>query len=393
MAQEKKMLVDLEKPGAEESKLAAPPKEVAAWLEEEVDVFDLMADILKQEGVACTFGLCAGGDWNVEGHTLRAGIPRVHVHTEETATFAADAYGRITRRPAFCHTGPATGINYATAGITQAYSAQSPLVYIAGQSGYWDDDKFMLQGVVRAEKACDGISKWARGVPNPATFLFQVKRAFRDAVEPPSGPCVIAIPYEFINRSWTIGPRRLFLMHLAPGAFPPNLIHHDTEKPVPNPRRAVADPEEVKKMIEWLMASERPAILTGEGIMYDNAVPELQEFVKLTGIPTHCRRNSRGAISEFDPANCYGRARGVVVRECDRMLLIGLRCGGLEWFGYPPFFGTQATYAQVQTCGENTTTSLPTEYELIGNMKLTLRAMIDAAKEMGIKAPPEKWRG
>ena len=394
MAQEKKMLVDLEKPGAEEFTKGAPtPEAVLEWLNEEVDVFDMAADMLKQEGVACTFGLCAGGDWNVEGHTLRAGIPRVHVHTEETASFAADAYGRITRRPGFCHTGPATGINYITAGITQAYSAQSPVVYVAGQSGYWDDDKFMLQGVVRAEKACDGISKWARGVPNPATFLFQLKRAFRDSVTAPSGPCVLGIGYEYINRSWSIGPRRLFVMHYNPGSFPPNLIHHDTENPPPNPRRSVADPEEVKKMMEWIMAAERPALLVGEGVMYDNAVPELQELVKLTGIPTHCRRNARGAISEFDPLNCYGRARGVVVRECDRMALIALRCGGLEWFGYPPFFGTQAVYAQVQTCTQNVTMSLPTEYEVVGNMKLTLRAMIDAVKDMGIKAPPEKWSG
>lgn len=73
------------------------------------------------------------------------------------------------------------------------------------------------------------------------------------------------------------------------------------------------------------------------------------------------------------------------------MALIGLRCGGLEWFGYPPFFGTQATYAQIQTHTSNTAFSLPTEHELIGNMKLTLREMINIVKEMGIKAAPEKW--
>jgi len=376
-----KMLTDLEKPGAEEHLLAPPPTEVAAWLEQEVDVFDLVADMLKEEGVKATFGVCAGGDWNIEGHTLRAGIPRVHVRTEETAGFAADAYGRITGKPGICHTGPATGICYISAGIAQGYSAQSPMVYIAGESGAWDDDKYMLQGVVRAEKMMDGISKWSRRVPNPATFLFQLKRALRDSVTAPTGPCCVAYSYEYCNRSWSIGPRRLFLMHYTPGTW------------APAPRRAVADPEMLKRMLEWLLAAERPAIIVGEGICYDDAIAELQEFVALTGIPTHARRNARGAISEFDPLNCYGRARGVMVRECDRMAVIGLRCGGLEWFGYPPFFGTQATYAQIQTHTSNTSFSLATEHELIGNMKLTLREMINIVKEMGIKAPPEKWDG
>jgi thiamine pyrophosphate-dependent acetolactate synthase large subunit-like protein len=374
-----KMLTDLDKPGAEEALLAPPPTAVAEWLEQEVDVFDLAAEMLKEEGVKCTFGVCAGGAWNIEGHSLRAGIPRVHVRTEETATYAADAYGRMLQRPGVAITGPATGINYATAGVVQAYSAQSPMVYIAGESGVWDDDKFMLQGVTRTEDACRGISKWARRCPNPATFLFQLKRAFRDAVTAPTGPCCVAYPYEYSNRVLTIGPRRLFLMHYTPGTW------------APKPRRSLADPEDIKRMMEWLLASERPAVIAGEGVVYDDAIPELQEFVALTGIPTHCRRNARGAISEFDPLNCYGRARGVVMRECDRGVLIGLRCGGLEWFGYPPFFGQQATYAQIQTHVSNTALSLPTEHELIGNLKLTLREMINILKEMGVKSPPEKW--
>jgi thiamine pyrophosphate-dependent acetolactate synthase large subunit-like protein len=146
-------------------------------------------------------------------------------------------------------------------------------------------------------------------------------------------------------------------------------------------------------MLEWLFDSERPSIVTGEGITYDDAQEELREFIALTGIPCHCRRNSRGAISEYDPLNCYGRARGYVMRKCDKGVLMGLRCGGLEWFGYPPFFGTQAIYGQIQTHPDNTVLSLPTEHELIGNMKLTLKLMTECAKDMGIKKPPEKWAG
>jgi len=37
--------------------------------------------------------------------------------------------------------------------------------------------------------------------------------------------------------------------------------------------------------------------------------------------------------------------------------------------------------------------SLPTEYELIGNMRLTLKLMTEAARDMGIKGPLEKWAG
>jgi hypothetical protein len=183
---DEKMLVDLDKPGSEEDQLEAPPDDIQGWLNEEVDVFDLATDMLKEEGINTIFALTAGGCWNMEGHSLRAGIERVHVRTEETATFAADAYGRMSLRPGIAVTGPATGICYATAGVAQGYSAQSPMVYIAGESGWMDDDKFQLQGLVRAERMCETISKHARRVPGPATFLFQLKRALRSAVTPPT---------------------------------------------------------------------------------------------------------------------------------------------------------------------------------------------------------------
>jgi len=302
---EEKLIVDLDKPGAEEHLVETPKDDIAAWLNEEVDVFDLAAEMLKEEGVHTIFALTAGGCWNIEGHCLKAGIERVHVRTEETATFAADAYGRMTSRPGIACTGPATGICYATAGVAQAYSAQSPMVYIAGESGAMDDDKFQLQGLVRAERLCETIAKFARRVPQPGTFLFQLKRALRTAVTPPTGPCVVAYTYEYLDRSNSIGPRADFLVHYTPGTW------------APKPRPSVPPAEDVRRFMEWLVDSERPAIITGEGLTYDDAQDELREFVALTGIPTHCRRNSRGAISEYDPLNCYGRARGYVMRRCE----------------------------------------------------------------------------
>lgn len=376
---DEKLMVDLDKPGSEEGQLAPPSDDVAGWLNEEVDVFDMAAEMLKEEGVSTIFGLTAGGCWNIEGHCLKAGIERVHVRTEETATFAADAYGRMSRRPGIAVSGPATGICYATAGVAQGFSAQSPMVYIAGESGWQDDDKFQLQGLVRAERMCESIAKSARRVPGAATFLFQLKRALRSAVTPPTGPCVVAYTYEYLDRSESIGPRINYLVHYTPGTW------------APKPRRSVPPPEDVKKFMEWLIDSERPSIVTGEGVAYDDAQDELREFVALTGIPCHTRRNSRGAISEYDPLNCYGRARGYVMRKCDKGVLMGLRCGGLEWFGYPPFFGDQATYTQIQTHPDNTVMAIPTAHELIGDMKLTLKLMTECARDMGITKPPEKW--
>ncbi|MBI2876771.1 MAG: hypothetical protein HYY20_07810, partial [Candidatus Tectomicrobia bacterium] len=46
---------------------------------------------------------------------------------------------------------------------------------------------------------------------------------------------------------------------------------------------------------------------------------------------------------------------------------------------------------QAQTCQEHICFNLPTEVELLGNMKTILRQMIECARSLGIHQPPEKW--
>ena len=152
-----------------------------------------------------------------------------------------------------------------------------------------------------------------------------------------------------------------------------------------------ADPKLMEEAMKWFLDAEHPAIVSGEGIWFHDAQEELREFVHLTGIPCHARRAGRGAISEYDPLNSFGRARGRVMRASDRAMVLGLRLSYLENFGNPPFWGPTTRYIQAQTTGEYINLAMPTEFELVGNMKLLLRQMIDCVKSMGIKGPVQKW--
>lgn len=372
---EEKVLIDTLKPALE-----AEVPEIAPEMMEMVHIGDLAAQLIKDEGIDHVFGLTAGGIWMMETLVQRAGIKRVHVRHEQTATFAADAWGRLTRRPGVALIGPGTGLTNSTTGVVQGYSAQSPMVVIVGESGSIDDDKPGAQGLSRSENQFQGISKWARKVHTPIGFLFQLKRAFRSAVTPPQGPCVVAYGYDFLYfRERVEVPRMMAYMFYHPTCWTPRVW------------RTCEDPELVRRALAWLLEAEKPAMIVGESIHQDDAQDELREFVELLGIPCHARRISRGAISEYDPLNAYGRARGRVMRGADRALIMGLRIGYLENDGNPPFWGAQTRYIQAQTCPENVCLTLDTEYELIGNMKMLLRQLIECARDMGIKGPLEKW--
>jgi len=241
----------------------------------------------------------------------------------------------------------------------------------------------MGQGISRAYKMYDGITKYAYRLVNFQTMPFEFKRAFRSCMTPPTGPVVLEYAGEIALDAVRHGPRMQYLMGFNPMSWAGR-----TEIP-----KRAADPQVLEKAMEWFMEAERPAIVAGDCVTIDQAIPELQEFVKLTGIPTHTRRTARGAISDYDPLNCYGRARGRMLRRSDRTMVIGLRIQYLENFGMAPFWNQMGQHIQVQTCPEYTCTGMATQFELIGNIKLVLRQMIDWVKAAGIKKPSEKWDG
>ncbi len=151
---------------------------------------------------------------------------------------------------------------------------------------------------------------------------YWVKKAFREAVSPPTGPTAVAIPEELVFFRGTYQPMYGLFNGYVPGTWPIK---------DPARTRGGAHPAVVEEAMKWLLQAERPAMIVGEAIHYEDAEEELKEFVYLLGIPCHCRRMSRAAISEYDSLNCHGRVRGRVMRRADRAPVMGLRCGYLEW--------------------------------------------------------------
>lgn len=368
---EEKVLIDKLKPRTEDE----TPMVIKPEMREIVDVFEIATQMLKEEGVEYTFSLTAGSTWDMECTTQKAGIPRVNMRHEQAATFAADAWGRITRRPGVAIIGSGTGLTNCTSGVLQAYASGAPVVVLVGEKGTSTDDRFIGQSVSRVEHQMQGICKWARTVWDGPTFLWQLKRAFRSSVSHPTGPVVLAHPMGMASKV----PRIQAYQHYTPGYW------------APREWETMANPALVEKALRWLLDAERPAMVVGHALHQDDAQEELREFVHLLGIPCHARRSARGAISEYDPLNAYGRARGKVMRASDRALIMGLRIGSLENQGQPPFWGSDTRYIQAQSCIEHVDFVLPTEFELVGNIKMILKQFIECARDLGIKGPVKKW--
>ncbi|MBI4773391.1 MAG: thiamine pyrophosphate-binding protein [Deltaproteobacteria bacterium] len=380
-ALEKKMTLDFEKPMFEKTERKAVKEEE----KQPYDSLDILADILVEEGVQEIWCLEGSGLFRLINSIMRKGIKRISCTHEAECGFAAEAFGRIARRPGVVTIGPGTGVTNLSSTLHQARSAQAPMVFIVADSPELFDGRWTQQGgLIASEVLSPLLKRPVRRLTQPLSVAYQTKQAFRDAVTPVTGPMGIAMAEELTLYSpGSPATTKGMLAHgYVPGTWPQSRT---------DMFKMEADPTDIERSMKWLLEADQPAMICGESIWYHDAVDELNEFVHLIGIPCHTRRLSRGAISEYDPLNCYGRARGRTMRAADRALVMGLGVRYLENFGKPPFWGNETRYIQVQCSPEMQCLQLHNEFELNGNMKLILQQMISCLKDLGVKKPVAKW--
>src|SRR5918911_472621 len=117
---------------------------------------------------------------------------------EGVAVSMADAYARITRRPAFVEVHIAPGLGNAMGMLHNARIGKTPLVVYAGQS----PSNVLLQEPHLSGPLVDmarPIAKWAAQVEHAHDIPRALRRAFKIAAEPPQGPVFLALPMDVLD--------------------------------------------------------------------------------------------------------------------------------------------------------------------------------------------------
>jgi len=105
----------------------------------EIMVKDVIAKILKEEGIDWYSGVHGGQIWNLMGSIAKAGIKLYHMRHEQCAVWMADGWARVTRRPGVCVTTCGPGYANTIPGLYLAYLAKSPVVCIFASHATMED--------------------------------------------------------------------------------------------------------------------------------------------------------------------------------------------------------------------------------------------------------------
>jgi acetolactate synthase-1/2/3 large subunit len=316
-----------------------------------IDVATGIARILKQEGVdwVSTFPVC-----RVNNALGREGVPMLMMRDDRYAVAVADAFSRITAgtRIGVCTFQGgvnAAGMQYAYAGLAQAYEDGSPVLCITDgvPMGNTGNSQFDVPSSMKT------VSKWFGYLDRPERLPTFMRRAFTMLRSGRPGPVILAIPN-------------------ATGTYDETA---DPYTPVKGSKSA-PDPADIRAAATLLLQAQRPLIYAGEGVIYAGAAQDLIAFAELVNTPVITTLKAKGAFPENHPLFVGVRGDQVAhyLGSSDLLLAVGSSLSpGRFSHGIPDAAKKTIIHCTVDELHINK--MYPTAQAVIGDARLTLQAL------------------
>lgn len=312
-----------------------------------------------------------------------AGIRPIVARQERVAENMADGYSRTTcgERIGVVTVQQAAGAENAFAGLAQAKTDSSPILFLPGHPGR------NLVGVpptFDAVRHFSAATKWSDMIPSADTVSQRMRRAFTHLRSGRPGPVMLEVPVD-------VAAERLS----EPLQY----------RPV-QPVRTAADPQAIRDAMALLLSAERPMIWAGQGVLYAQGTPELVALAELLGAPVMTTLLGKSAFPEKHALSLgtgsyatTAMARDYLQR-CDALLVIGSSLTRTIFApSLPP--GKRIVHATVDPADLNK--DVHADVGLLGDARLVLRQLIDefgtrggraerrTAAEAHIQAVREPW--
>ena len=246
----------------------------------------------------------------------RAGPLRlVDTRHEQTAAFAAEAIGKLTRTPGFAAVTAGPGVTNAVSAITSGWFNGSPMVVLGGRSPDMRWGSGALQELDQPP-ILSSVTKRAHTTHDPASIRADGDGAFALAGSAHMGPVFWDIPMDVL--------------------FPPT--PRGGTDPRPTDRGPDPDPDALAEARALIDAAVRPVLVLGGGVWMAAAVEAARAVVAGRNLPVISNGMGRGVIPPSDP-HLVTRARGVAFGGADLVIVVGTPLDfrlGFGVFGAPP---------------------------------------------------------
>jgi acetolactate synthase-1/2/3 large subunit len=289
----------------------------------------------------------------------------------------ADGYARLSGRPGFVYGQHGPGVSNVAGALADPFWAMSPVVSLTSATtllgrdldGYQDLDGLALHAP---------LTRWNKSLYEPSHAYSMLRSAICAATGPVTGPVHLEIPSEMLSQECS--EARSVEDH------PPDL----------DERRIAPNATGIEKIVDALVAAERPVILAGGGVMTSQAWEDLCVLADALSVPVGTSLSGKGSIDESHDLSIGAVGRysrwiaNEVISEADVILAIGTRLGTLVTSGWMPH-PKNARLLQIDTDYETLGRHYSVDVSVQADASLACRAAVGYARAHGLDRPRTSW--
>ncbi|HEU4840989.1 MAG TPA: thiamine pyrophosphate-binding protein, partial [Ilumatobacteraceae bacterium] len=254
---------------------------------------------VRSFGVDALFTLNGGHIWPLYEACRNQGVRVYDTRHEQSATFAAEAYAKLTRKPGIAALTAGPGITNGVSAVTSAWFNGAPLVVLGGRAPQQRWGSGSLQELDHVPILAS-ITKSAATVHDPAKAGAMVHDAIALATEPHRGPVFLDFPLD------VFGPSAGDVPAVDPAAT----------------AGVAPDPEAVAALAALVAGAERPAFVVGSDVYWAGAWAELAAAVEHLRVPVFTNGLGRGTLPA-DHELAFLRTRGALKARADVVVVLG----------------------------------------------------------------------
>ncbi len=314
---------------------------------------------MMQFGTDVMFTLNGGHIWPLYDAARDRGMRVIDTRHEQTATFAAEAYAKLTRRPGLAALTAGPGITNGVSAITSAWFNGSPLVVLGGRAPQLRWGSGSLQEFDHVP-VVQSITKSAATLTDPTLAAATVHEAAALAVSPHRGPTFVDFPLDVFGPS----AGELPTLDICVG------------------RGQAPDPAALAELAHRIASAERPAFIVGSDVYWDGAWDELRAAVEHLRVPCYFNGLGRGLLPARHDLS-FLRTRGVLKQRSDLVVVLGTP---LDFrLGFGSFGGAQVVHVVDSEAQRAQHVSVPT---VVGDARLILTGL---AEYSGPRVDHDAW--
>ncbi len=319
---------------------------------------ELTTRALAAQGVTTIYTLCGFHVAPIYEGCLNNNIQVIDFRHEQAAAHAADAHARLTRDVGVALVTAGPGVTDAVTGVANAYQARSPMILLGGAAPLKTKGMGGLQEMPQTQMF-ETFTKGSFTIEKTADIPAGLHKAFNLALNGRPGPVFVELPFDILFNP----------------IDPVETLPKVTVEPI------APEIGDVQRMFELLRSSQKPLIIAGTQVYWDEAHDALRELTEQTGIPVYTNGAGRGTLPMTHP-NCFKASRSAALKQADLVLLIGtpldfrLKYGRDGW-------NPEAKLIQIENDPNELNHNRQAEVAILANARLVLEALSEGLQ--GIK--------